>query len=92
MPPVVLRENRSIGSRKAELEQKHLVALLNRMVGEKTSKAEKDGLWEVLDICRIHPDWMADARHFSWNPIEGPRPEVIFPEEFSWRSYELSNS
>ena len=70
------------GAHFAKLEQEHLVAMLNRKVDYRTTEAEANGLFEVLWACGVQPDWMADARHFNWNPIEDgkPRPRVVFPE------------
>ncbi len=76
MPPVVLKN----GVKTAELEPQHLVALVNRKVDYRTSLEEQAALFEVLYASGVHTDWMADARHFSWNPIGGTRPTLVFSE------------
>lgn len=79
MPQVVLKN----GSKTADLEQEHLVALINRMVDYNTPEDESAALFEVLYASKIQLDWMTDARHFNWwSPIEGPRPKFVFPESY----------
>lgn len=78
MPPIVLKN----GVKTAELEQQHLVALINRKVAYRTSQEEQDALFEVLYACQIPQAWIDDARHFSWNPIQGPRPKFVFAESY----------
>lgn len=78
MPPVILKN----GSKTADLEQEHLVALINRKVDCNTSLEEQEALFEVLYACQIPQAWIDDARHFSWSPVEGPRPKFVFPESY----------
>jgi hypothetical protein len=81
MPPVTLTNDQN-WLKTADMESRHLVALINRMVDYNTPEDESSALFEVLYACQIPQAWIDDARHFSWSPVEGPRPKFAFAESY----------
>tara|TARA_R110000751_G_scaffold67920_1_gene138401 strand:+ start:468 stop:725 length:258 start_codon:yes stop_codon:yes gene_type:complete len=50
----------------------------------------KSAVWQVLYHSRVENDWIADARHFKWNPMGGRRPDSKYLFYGDWAKTQSS--
>tara|TARA_B110000495_G_C22972396_1_gene570826 strand:+ start:596 stop:853 length:258 start_codon:yes stop_codon:yes gene_type:complete len=50
----------------------------------------KSAVWQVLYHSRVENAWIADARHFQWNPIGGRRPDSKYLFYGDWEKTQSS--
>jgi hypothetical protein len=68
------------------LSQRELVSMINVLVNDEIDHGDsvRHAVWQVLFHSRVENDWIADARHFKWQPIGGRRPDSKFIFYSDW--------
>ena len=72
------------GVKTADLDERKLAALVARYVTRDIPRDEESALFEVLYASNVGHDWIADASHFVYWPLDKPRPPVVFLESYGF--------